>query len=189
MCQRGALRPPSSRPSPQGEGETSAVSFEIRATGFAGQFSVSRNHPPRCPLLGERKQVRAGVMTKFIPAFVHRQASCAGPARPVAPADFRVAAFGRKPPSKILVTVCGALPRRRYLRMVALSKKQTTLFQPFGHRGHFHDHGWSIHNPWRCINTYWRSKNTYCWCINTHWRRINTYWRTIHNPWRSKNTY
>jgi len=41
-------RPPSSRPSPQGEGETSAAFLKIRATGFAGQLPSRpmRSVPP-----------------------------------------------------------------------------------------------------------------------------------------------
>jgi hypothetical protein len=35
-------RSPSTRPSPQGEGESSAVSLKIRAAGFAGQLSANQ---------------------------------------------------------------------------------------------------------------------------------------------------
>jgi hypothetical protein len=37
-------RPPSTRPSPHGEGETCAASLEIPAAGLAGWSSANQNH-------------------------------------------------------------------------------------------------------------------------------------------------
>jgi hypothetical protein len=59
-------RPPSPRPSPQGEGESFAASLKYRATGLAGHTSACQKTNDGCSLSpGERVRVRASVETNL----------------------------------------------------------------------------------------------------------------------------
>ena len=59
--------PPSSRPSPPGEGETRPAFWKCPAAGLVENLSRNKNRARRCPLLGERKQVREDVNQSFQP--------------------------------------------------------------------------------------------------------------------------
>ncbi len=63
-------KPPSSRPSPQGEGELSAGQLKIRVAGFAGCTSAKSEARLLFFLPGEKARMRASVKTKFMLPFV-----------------------------------------------------------------------------------------------------------------------
>jgi len=59
-------RPPSSRPSPPGEGETVAASWNRQVAGVVGRLNEPAcNVPGEILSPGERRKVRAGVKTNF----------------------------------------------------------------------------------------------------------------------------
>src|ERR1039457_1796399 len=77
-------RPPSSRPSPHGEGETRARFLKTRATGLAGRStekSKTRQGGSFSPR--EKARMRASVKTNF---FFHRLPSFVQPKLPLAAA-------------------------------------------------------------------------------------------------------
>ena len=63
---RAGQRPPSSRPSPQGEGESSAAFLKIRATGFVGRPSEKpKTRKRRSFSPGEKARMRAVAIHYF----------------------------------------------------------------------------------------------------------------------------
>jgi hypothetical protein len=56
-------QPPSTRPSPQGKGESFAVCLKIRATGMAGRSSANRNQPAAISSLGGKAKGEGGRKT------------------------------------------------------------------------------------------------------------------------------